>query len=107
MSQIDNHKLMDYLNGKLTAGEQHEVEQWMMDNPFEAEALEGLQHAGGSKNIQATVDQLNKHLHKYLEQKKIRRKRRPDPTSIWTYVAILFILILAVLVYFIVKQLSH
>lgn len=99
MSHIDNHKLMDYLNGKLSAEEQHEVEKWMLENPFEAEAIEGLQQASSGKNIQGTVDQLNKQLHKYLEQKKSRRKRRTDPTSIWTYVAILFVLAIAILIY--------
>lgn len=107
MSHIDNNKLMNYLNGKLPPGEQHEVEQWMMENPFEAEAVEGLQHAGGEKNIQATVDQLNRQLHKYLEQKKQRRQRKKDPTGMWTYIAILFILVLAVLVYFMIRKLSH
>jgi len=107
MSQIDNDKLMNYLNGKLPAKEQHEVERWMMENPFEAEAVEGLQHAGGEKNIQATIDQLNKQLHKYLEQKKQRRQRKKDPTTMWTYTAILFILILAVIVYFIIRRLTY
>ena len=102
MSQIDNHKLMDYLNGKLNDEEQHEVEKWMMENPFYAEALEGLQHTGRDKNIQATVDQLNQHLHKYLEQKKHRRHKKKDPTSIWTYVAIFFVLAIAVLIYLLI-----
>jgi anti-sigma factor RsiW len=103
MSHIDNQKLMDYLNGKLPAEEQHEVEKWMMENPFDAEAMEGLQRAGGEKNIQVTVDQLNKHLHKYLEQKKERRRRKKDPTSMWTYIAILFMLILIILAYFVIR----
>jgi anti-sigma factor RsiW len=106
MNQIDNQKLIDYLNGKLTAEEQHEVEKWMMENPFDAEALEGLQQGGSGKNVQATVDQLNRQLHQYLEQKKQRRKRKPDPTSYWTYIAILFILILAILAYLIIRKSS-
>lgn len=106
MSLIDNNKLMNYLNGKLPPEEQHEVEHWMMENPFEAEAIEGLQHTGSEKKIQATVDQLNKQLHKYLEQKKQRRQRKKDPTSMWTYIAIVFILIIIVLAYFVIRRMG-
>ena len=31
---IDNQKLMDYISGKLSAEQKHEVEKWMIDNPF-------------------------------------------------------------------------
>ena len=40
---IDNQKLMDYISGKLSGSEKHQVEQWMIDNNFESEAMEGLQ----------------------------------------------------------------
>ena len=36
---IDNQKLMDYLSGKLTEQERHEVEMWMVDNDFENETV--------------------------------------------------------------------
>ncbi len=106
MSNIDNQKLMDYASGKLSPEDQHEVEKWMLENPFDADAIEGLQNAGGEKNIHATVEQLNKQLHKYLQQKKHKRRKKLDSSNIWTYVAVLFILALAVLVYLIIERLG-
>jgi hypothetical protein len=75
---IDNQKLMDYLAGKLSEQERHEVEKWMIDNEFASEAVEGLQHFSGKKNLEGYVDQLNKELNKYIQQKKDRRRKKKD-----------------------------
>ena len=97
---IDNQKLMDYIAGKLTAEQKHEVEKWMTDNPFFNEAVEGLQGAD-SKKISTNVEEINAALRKYLKQRKVRREKNIFPVNMWTYVAVLFILILAVVVYLI------
>ena len=103
---IDNQKLMDYLSGKLTEQEKHEVEKWMVDNEFENEALEGLQEMAGTgnKKLEGYVDQLNKELHQYIKQKKDRREKRKIGTSFWVYTAIAFILIIIVLAYMVISR---
>lgn len=101
---IDNQKLMDYLSGKLTAQEKHEVEQWMIDNEFANEAMEGLEQLAGKKNIQGYVDQLNKELHQYISKKKERRTKRKIDNSMWVYVAIIFILLIVILAYMVIKR---
>ena len=95
---IDNQKLMDYISGKLNAEQKHEVEKWMIDNPFFNEAVEGLQSAD-AKNIPASVEEINSTLRKYLQQKKKKRERNLFPLNLWTYIAVIFILALAVIVY--------
>jgi hypothetical protein len=104
---IDNQKLMDYLSGKLSDQEKHEVEMWMVDNDFENEALEGLQQMSGNKKLEGYVDQLNKELHHYIRQKKDRREKRRIDNSFWVYVAIAFILIIVVLAYVVITRLPH
>ena len=37
---IDQETLLQYLQGKLTAEQQHELEKQMMENEFESDALE-------------------------------------------------------------------
>ena len=97
---IDNQKLMDYISGRLSAEQKHEVEQWMTDNPFFDEAVEGLQDAGGEKKVNASVDKLNRKLHKYLKQKKKKKDKRIILyNNTWIYIAVLFILALAAIVY--------
>ncbi|AEW00236.1 hypothetical protein A4D02_28120 [Niastella koreensis] len=103
---IDNQKLMDYLSGKLSDQEKHEVEMWMVDNDFENEALEGLQQMGSNKKLEGYVDQLNKELSTYIKDKKTRREKRRIETGFWTYVAIAFILIIVVLAYVVIKRIG-
>jgi len=106
---IDNQKLMDYLSGKLSDQEKHEVEMWMVDNDFENEALEGLQQMSGSSNkkLEGYVDQLNKELTHYIKEKKNRREKRRIDTNFWVYVTIAFILIIVVLAYVVITKLQH
>ena len=100
---IDNQKLMDYISGKLSGEQRHEVEKWMAENPFFSEAVEGLQESGKEKSILA-VEQLNKQLRAYLQQRKSTRAKRVLPFNIWTYVAVLLILIIVIIVYLVISM---
>lgn len=103
---IDNQKLMDYLSGRLPEHERHEVEKWMVDNDFANEAVEGLQNFSGKKNLEVYVDHLNKELNKYIQQKKERRERKRIKENPWVYIAIIFILIIVVVAYLVIKRLQ-
>jgi anti-sigma factor RsiW len=103
---IDNQKLMDYLSGKLSGAEKNEVEQWLADNPFAEEALEGLEHFKDKKELQNYVHELNKHLSKYLAAKKDRRKKHLQVDTKWIYLAVLLVLALAVLGYYVLRRLK-
>jgi anti-sigma factor RsiW len=103
---IDNQKLMDYISGKLSAEQKHEVEKWMVDNPFFNEAVEGLQNAD-AKKVSANVEEINNSLRRYLQLKKQKRQRNLFPVNMWTVVAVLFVLILAVVVYLILQYMRR
>lgn len=106
---IDNQKLMDYLSGKLSEQEKHEVERWMADNDFTGDAMEGLQDLSGTskKNLPLYVDQLNKELNQYIQQKKQRRERRRIKDNPWIYLALFLILLLVILGYVVIKMMQH
>jgi 50S ribosomal subunit-associated GTPase HflX len=97
---------MDYISGKLAGKDKHEVEQWMIDNNFESEALDGLQSLKDKKDLQAYVDQLNKELNTYIKQKKQRRDRRKIKEIPWAYLAIILVLMLIVIAYFVIQRLG-
>ncbi len=103
---IDNQKLMDYLAGKLSAEEKHEVEKLMADNDFVNDAMEGLGEVKNRKNIQEIVDQVNIDLQKKLEQKKNRKEKRRLKEYPWIYLAIIIILVLIVLAYYVIHKLE-
>ena len=101
---IDNQKLMDYISGKLSGSEKHQVEQWMIDNNFESEAMEGLQIMKDKKDLEKYVNQLNKELNQYLKQKKQRRDRKKIKEIPWSYFAIVLILLLIIIAYFVIQR---
>jgi hypothetical protein len=59
---IDQETLLLYLQGKLSAEKQHELEMQMLDNNFETDALEGLQTLSNAQNVSYLVEQLNRDL---------------------------------------------
>lgn len=93
---IDNQQLMDYLAGKLSEEEKHAVEMQLADSDFMTDALEGLETVKEKKDINVFVDQLNRDLHKKLQQKKKKKQQRKIPQQRWVYAAIF--LILAILI---------
>jgi len=101
---IDNQQLMDYLSGKLSAKESHEVEKMMEDNDLFNDAMEGLQGVRDKKDIQTYVEQLNRGLQKSLTKKRQRREKRKLKEGPWGYVAILVIILLCIAGYFVVKK---
>lgn len=102
---IDNQKLMDYLSGKLSEPEKHEVELWMTENDFASEAVEGLQQFSGKKDLQGYVDQLNKELNQYIEKKKTRREHKKLKQNPWMYLTAFLILVLVIVGYLVIHQL--
>ena len=82
---IDNQQLMDYLSGKLSGDELHEVERSMAGDEFLNDAVEGLQQLKRPKDMQAYVDQLNAAMQKSLEKRRTAvsaaaSKTNPGPT---------------------------
>ncbi|MCA0395977.1 MAG: hypothetical protein LCH51_01125 [Bacteroidetes bacterium] len=101
--EVDNQLLMDYLSGKLKQEEQHLVEEWLTDNPFAADAIEGLQTYGNKEDINEVVNQLNKELRQYLQNKRERREKRRWKDNPLTYLAVVLLLVLIIIAYYIVR----
>jgi anti-sigma factor RsiW len=101
---LDNQKLMDYLSGKLSQEEKHEVEKSMADSEFMNDAVEGLNHLSDAVKLQAHVEQLNKGLQKHLEKTKLRRKNRRLKENPWVYLAIILTLMLCIIAYVVIRQ---
>ncbi|MFT3911020.1 MAG: hypothetical protein QM737_16495 [Ferruginibacter sp.] len=99
---IEQDKLLQYLNSKMPAEEQHEFEKQMNDDEFMNDAVEGLQQIENKNTIPAYVQQLNTDLKKQLNAKK-RKEKRKIPSLYWTYIAIIILLILIVIAYVVVK----
>ena len=102
---VDQQALLRYLQGKLSAEEQHELEKQMMDADFESDALDGLQDFKNSSNIAALVDKLNKDLKKRTEKKKRFREKLKLKLDASLMISIVIILLLIILSYLIIHKL--
>ena len=101
---IDQETLLQYLQGKLSAEQQHEVEKQLMENEFDADALEGLQNFKDKKNINLLVDQLNADLKKRTEKKKRFKQKLKLELEPSVLIALVIILLLIVISYLIIHK---
>lgn len=97
-------KLPGYLSGKMEDAEQHAFERSMEDDPFLADAVEGLQSLP-QNNISNIVQQLNSDLKKQVQKKKSRRNKRKLQEQPWLYFTIILLLILIVVAYLVISRL--
>ncbi|RYY46763.1 MAG: hypothetical protein EOO06_13810 [Chitinophagaceae bacterium] len=101
---VEQEKLLEYLNRSLTPEEQHDLEKQLNDDPFASDAMEGLSEMEAPDRISLMVYQLNKNLKLQLEKKKKRKKKAITETP-WLYYSFLFLLIVAVIGYLVIKKL--
>jgi preprotein translocase subunit Sec63 len=104
--EVDQETLLKYLQGKLSAEEQHEVEKSLVDDPFEADALEGLSAMENKQRITAMVAQLNRDLKKKTSRRNKWKLDRIVKLESWLLLAIVLILLLAVIGYLVIHQLN-
>lgn len=103
---IEQEKLLEYLNNHMSEAEKHAFETQMNDDEFMNDAVEGLQSIDNSQRINDLVLQLNSDLKKQLDKKKKRKQKREIPGQTWAYYTIVLLLILAVLAYVVIKKLQ-
>lgn len=101
---IEQDKLLDYLNKKLSATEAHELEKQMADDEFVNDAVEGLEEFKNKKDLSLYVQQLNNDLKKQLDKKKKRKEKRRIKEEPWLYFGIVLLLVLIVICFVLVKK---
>ncbi len=102
--ELNEDKLMDYLQGNASANDAHLIEKQMADDAFVNDAIEGLQAIKSPKKLDEYVSQLNKKLQQQLEVKKQRREKREIKHLGWIIFAVILILVLCVLGYVIIHM---
>lgn len=102
--EIDNQKLMDYVNGKLSEDEKHELEKKMIDSEMLNDGVEGLQKFKNKKDVSHFVEQLNLNLKRQLQKKKTKKEKRKIKDLPWLYFAIVLILIIILIGFLVVKN---
>lgn len=102
-TDIDQEKLLQYLQEQLSTDQQHHVEKVLIDDPFTADAVEGLQQMRDRKKMEYMVEMLNRDLKKKTEKKKKRRERLQLKDQSWLYLSVLIVILLIVICYFVIQ----
>ncbi len=98
--KLTEERLRAYIDGSLSPAEQHEVEQWLSEEGMESDALEGLQPAAAEENIRS-AERVNRRLARQLRKDKLRKKH--PYTTYWTVIALLVILLVCILGYWVLR----
>ena len=101
---IEQEKLLDYLNKKLSAAEAHEVEKQMAEDEFMNDAVEGLENFKNKKDLSLLVDQLNNDLKKQTAKKKKKKEKRKLRDQPWLYITIIILLGLIIISFVLIKK---
>lgn len=86
-------QLLDYVQGRLTPEQQHEVELHLADCELCSEAVEGLAAFEKKEQIPGMLKQMKKQMLRNLRT----RRRRKDQVAYFTQLAIIVIVILFIL----------
>ena len=103
-SALDPQKLMDYLEGKLSDKEKHEVESVLADSAFMDDAAEGLNEMKDKQKIASILFELNSQLHKKTQQRRKLQFSNRLPFPGWLIFTTITIILLIVLAYIIFRM---
>jgi hypothetical protein len=104
--QISEQKLMDYLEGKLSPGEAHEVEKLMADSGFLDDAVEGLSEMKDKQKIATILQELNGQLNTRIKQ-KTRKNKLLIPDQLTLTVATTVTLLLLIVIAYVIYRMYH
>ena len=103
---IEQEKLLQYLNRNMTDAEQHAFEKQMNDDAFMNDAVEGLEALENKNKIAGLVEQMNADLKKQLEKKKKRKEKRKIIEQPWIYYSIVIVLLLLMIAFLVIKKIG-
>ncbi len=100
-------QLLKYLNNELSQVDKHELEKKAVDDPFESDALDGLQELNNQAKLELMVDSLNRDLKKRTSKKNQVRDKMRLKTQWTLYFSIIIFLLIIVMVYIYLHRSIH
>lgn len=104
---IEQDKLLEYLNRQLTERDEHALESQMNDDAFMSDAMDGLQQMRNKQNLPEVVSELNSGLQKQIEKNKSRRRKRKTGPDASVYYTIIILLVLIVIAFVVIRMFTN
>ncbi len=100
---VSEQQLLDYLNGRLSAEEQHEIEMRLAEHELMSDAEEGLAMVKHKDQLDSVTAQLNANLTDQLKKRR-KRKRRDLPNQSLLITTTFIILVLIVIAFMVIYK---
>jgi t-SNARE complex subunit (syntaxin) len=93
----DEDLLIRYLQGNLLDEERFEVEATMIDSGFVNDAVEGLNLLQNKKNIEQSIQALNRELEKHIETKRRKKRKNKILPIEWIIIYVVIVIFLCLI----------
>lgn len=103
-NEIEQEKLLQYIDGKLPEQEMQKLEQQLRDDPFLADAMDGLKNISSKEKASLLAFQINKSLKGKLQKAKRNRVKSLFSNEYIVYTTIGILLIISIISYLIIKK---
>jgi anti-sigma factor RsiW len=103
---VSEQQLLDYINGKLSAEQQHEIEMRLAEHEMLSDAEEGLAMVKDKHEIDSVTAHLNASLTEQLKKRR-KRKRRELPQQGLLIATTFIILVLIVIAFMVIYKMRH
>lgn len=104
---ISQEELTQYLDGSLSTVQKTRVEEALANDPFLADAIEGLTAHGDPALLAHVTHQINNQLrYQVAQRRKTRRGKKRDLPNYKVWISILVLLSLIVIAYFAIVKLT-
>lgn len=104
--EIDPQELLRYTSGQMSDTEAQQLEARALDDPFLADAIEGMEQAPNKARLEQMAYALNQDLKRRLSQKQKRKKWIGFEAPAWWPWITLIILMLITLAYLFIRKLG-
>lgn len=102
IENIDDQKMLDYLNNMMSNEERYAFEKEMNESAFLNDASEGLAHIESQQKINEYVEQLNTELKKITQKNNLKRKKKKLEIEDWILIAVILTVTLCVVAYYVI-----
>lgn len=99
--------LLRYLDQTLDADKRFDLEEQLLENGFENDAIEGLQQLSNTTIVKNYTNELNARLDQLTHINKRKRKLKNIPSQQWGLIAVVVILLLCLLGYYVLHLLGQ
>jgi hypothetical protein len=99
---VDEEQLLEFVMHNLSIEAHDKVENNIAEDPFLMDAVEGLNNISNKDQINQSITELNQHLNKLVQNKAKHKHKRRLPVNQWAMLAVVVVLFLLVVTYFII-----